>query len=64
VFHPGFAADVPYVLVTVDLQEGVRALGRWRGGPLAMGLPVCGHFEAMGDSVQLVFSPESAPNNS
>jgi hypothetical protein len=55
---------VPYVLVTVDLQEGVRALGRWRGGPLAMGLPVCGHFEAMGGSVQLVFSPESAPNNS
>lgn len=26
-FHPGFAVDLPYTLVTVDLDEGVRALG-------------------------------------
>ena len=64
VFHPGFAADVPYVLVTVDLQEGVRALGRWRGGPLAIGVPVRGRFEALGDVVQLVFSPELSQDNS
>ncbi|MGI9425036.1 MAG: Zn-ribbon domain-containing OB-fold protein [Hyphomicrobiaceae bacterium] len=27
-FHPGFADDLPYALVTVDLAEGVRAMGR------------------------------------
>ena len=64
VFHPGFAADVPYVLVTVDLQEGVRALGRWRGGPLALGLPVRGRFELAGDVPDLFFSLETIPNNS
>ena len=28
-FLPAFAADLPYTLVTVDLDEGVRALGHW-----------------------------------
>lgn len=27
-FHPGFAEELPYVLAVVDLQEGVRAMGR------------------------------------
>lgn len=26
-FHPSFAQALPYTLVTVDLEEGVRALG-------------------------------------
>ena len=26
-FHPSFGADLPYTLATVDLEEGVRALG-------------------------------------
>ena len=26
-YHPAFAGDVPYILATVDLEEGVRALG-------------------------------------
>ena len=30
-YHPGFKAEVPYVLLTVDLDEGVRALGRLKG---------------------------------
>ena len=29
-FHPGFAAELPYTLVTVDLEEGVRALAAGR----------------------------------
>jgi uncharacterized protein len=57
VFHPGFAADVPYVLVTVDLEEGVRALGRWSGDTQAIGTPVQGRFEVSGARAELVFSP-------
>ena len=30
-FHPGFAEDLPYALVTVDLTEGVRAMGLLAG---------------------------------
>lgn len=56
VFHPGFAADVPYTLVTVDLDQGVRALGRWTGTQLAIGAPVQGRFEVSGERAELVFS--------
>src|SRR6476660_7137952 len=28
-FHAAFKDELPYTLVTVDLDEGVRALGRW-----------------------------------
>ena len=30
-FHPGFKAELPYVLVTVDLAEGVRMQAQLRG---------------------------------
>jgi uncharacterized OB-fold protein len=57
-FHPAFADELPYVLVTVDLAEGVRALGRWRGDTsLALGLRVRGRFETRADGVDLVFEP-------
>jgi uncharacterized protein len=42
-FHPAFKDDLPYTLVTVDLQEGPRALGRLdpaSTGRLCLGLPV------------------------
>ena len=61
-FHPAFAPELPYTLVTVDLDEGVRALGRWRAGPaapkMAIGLAVQGAFEAREGGVDLVFWPE------
>ncbi len=44
VLHKAFAAEVPYALVTVDLAEGVRALGRWDGGELSIGLSVQAYF--------------------
>jgi len=45
-FHPGFASEVPYTLVTVDLPEGVRMLGRYDDAtPLKLGLPVQLKFE-------------------
>lgn len=57
-FHPAFAAELPYTLVTVDLDEGVRALGRWRGDlAMAIGIPVAGAFEAREGGVDLVFRP-------
>lgn len=31
-FQPDFAADVPYVLLTVDMDDGVRVLGRLNEG--------------------------------
>lgn len=59
-FHPAFAAELPYALVTVDLDEGVRALGRWRGeAALSLGQPVQGAFEARQGGVDLVFAPWS-----
>ena len=57
-FHPAFAAELPYTLVTVDLDEGVRALGRWRSDvALSIGLPVQGAFEARDGGMDLVFTP-------
>ena len=57
-FHPAFAPELPYTLVTVDLDEGVRALGRWRSDvAMSIGLPVQGAFEAREGGMDLVFRP-------
>ena len=56
-FHPAFVAELPYTLVTVDLEEGVRALGRWLEGPSpAIGQAVLGAFQHRDGGVDLVFS--------
>lgn len=42
-FHPGFKRDLPYTLLTVEMDEGVRIVGRAEGIPddaLEVGLPV------------------------
>lgn len=42
-FNPGFKAELPYVLVTVDLPEGVRMQAPLRGADTSVlkpGLPV------------------------
>jgi uncharacterized OB-fold protein len=59
-FHPAFKDELPYTLVTVDLEEGVRALGRWTGKPPVIGQPVTGAFVARPDGVDLVFAPATA----
>jgi len=57
-FHPGFADELPYTMVTVDLEEGVRALGRWRGPTPTIGSRVTGRMEVRGDGVgELWFEP-------
>jgi hypothetical protein len=63
-FHPGFVADLPYVLAVVDLEEGVRAMGRLRGvahGELRIGLPVEVTVAQRDDGLALpVFVPVAA----
>jgi uncharacterized OB-fold protein len=55
-FHPGFKSELPYVLVTVDLDEGVRMLAQLRGvepDALAVGLPVTMVAERVTDELTL-----------
>ncbi len=55
-FHPGFKGDLPYVLVTVDLDEGVRMQSQARGidaSQLRIGLPVKIAFEKVKDDLTL-----------
>ncbi|QTJ70514.1 Zn-ribbon domain-containing OB-fold protein (plasmid) [Rhodococcus sp. ZPP] len=54
VSHHAFTSDVrdqvPYTLVTVDMEEGVRVLGRLAdNAPLRIGLPVHLGFETRAD---------------
>jgi uncharacterized OB-fold protein len=55
-FLPGFADDVPYVLVDVELdaQADLRMIGRLTNGPnapLSVGAPVDVTFDALVDGV-------------
>ena len=52
VFHPGFAAEVPYNVAQVDLDEGVRCVGRVRG--------VANDALRIGTRVEVVFERVSA----
>ena len=60
-FHPGFKGELPYALVTVELEEGVRMQSQFRGKPetLKLGLPVKVAFEiATKDLTLPVFVPQ------
>jgi uncharacterized OB-fold protein len=61
-FHPGFKDELPYTLVVVDLEDGVRALGRFSapdGAGLRIGLPVrLSFFQGGGGYALPLFSPE------
>jgi uncharacterized OB-fold protein len=55
-FHPGFKADLPFMLLTVDLAEGVRMQAQARGiaaEDLRIGLPVRVGFERVTDDLTL-----------
>lgn len=59
-FDRAFVDETPYALVTVDMDEGVRVLGRFSGDheALRLELPVHIVFEAGQDGApQPVFSP-------
>jgi uncharacterized OB-fold protein len=55
-FHPGFKGDLPYILLTVDLAEGVRMNAQARGidaSQLRLGLPVVVAFDPVKDDLTL-----------
>ena len=55
-FHPGFKPELPYVLVTVDLAEGVRVQAQARGldaETLEVGQPVRIAFEPATEDLTL-----------
>ena len=55
-FHPGFKADLPFTLLTVDLEEGVRMQAQARdiaAEELRVGLPVKLGFEQVKDDLTL-----------
>lgn len=55
-FHPGFKGDVPYILVTVDIDEGVRMISRLEGATLEdleIGMPVEVYFEDVTEDLTL-----------
>ena len=62
-FHPGFKGDLPFILITVDLVEGVRMNAQVRGieeSQLQVGLPVKVAFDPVKPDLTLpVF--EAAP---
>ena len=64
VYHPGFAAEVPYAVVVVQLDEGVRMISNLVGvapDAIRIGMPVRVVFEAISDDVTLPkFAPASA----
>lgn len=61
-FHPGFKDELPYTLVVVELEEGVRALGRYaepNGKGLRLDLPVRLSFTPGAGGYALpLFTPE------
>jgi uncharacterized OB-fold protein len=55
-FHPGFKPELPYIVVTADLPEGVRMIAQLRGaGPeaLRVGLPLRIDYEDNGQGLTL-----------
>jgi uncharacterized OB-fold protein len=56
VYHPGFANEVPYAVVLVELDDGGRMISNVVGLPnerLEIGLPVEVTFEKLSDEVSL-----------
>jgi len=61
IYHPGFADEVPYAVVVVKLQEGVKLNSNLVGVPphdIRVGMPVKVVFEDINDEVTL---PKFAP---
>ncbi len=56
VYHPGFAAEVPYAVVVVKLEEGPKFVSNLVGikpHDIRIGMPVEVTFEKMSDEIML-----------
>ena len=57
-FHAGFKGEVPYTLVTVDLEEGVRMQAQLKGADgvqIKIGTPVEVRFETATEDLMLPY---------
>jgi uncharacterized OB-fold protein len=55
-FHPGFKRQLPYIVLTVDMEEGVRMVGQVDNIPesaLCLGLPVQVTYADVNDNITL-----------
>lgn len=62
-YHPGFAADVPYPVVVVKLEEGPLVVSNLLDCPrerIAIGMPVEVVFEECGDVTLPKFRPRAS----
>jgi len=56
VYHPGFAAEVPYAVVLVKLKEGAKMISNLVGVPpneIRIGMPVKVMFETVSEEATL-----------
>jgi len=56
VYHPGFAAEVPYAVVVVELEEGCKFVSNLLGvkpHEIKCGMPVEVTFEKLSDDVSI-----------
>ncbi len=56
VYHPGFASEVPYAVVVVKLEEGVKLISNLRGvrpDAIRIGMPVQVVFEDLNEEITL-----------
>jgi uncharacterized OB-fold protein len=63
-FHAAFKSELPYTLVTVDLEEGIRAVGRYEarsGTDLRIGLPVVLEMHRVAEGIALPHFRPDAP---
>ncbi len=64
VYHPGFAAEVPYAVVVIQLDEGPRMVSNLVGikpHDIRCGMPVEAVFEKLNDEIYLPkFRPRTA----
>ena len=55
-FHPGFRSETPYVLLTVQLAEGVRMVAPMvenDASRLSLGLPVVLEYDDVSEEITL-----------
>ena len=65
VYHPGFATEVPYAVVVVKLEEGVKLVSNLVGvkpADIKCGMPVEVTFEKLSDQVMLPKFRPRAPS--